>query len=157
MITGMLFAAAVVSTGAYAASTNTTATTSADQQAFLEQTSTLRSTLAADHAELRALMHANTPDTSRIRTLSEKISKERDTLRQKALEYKIAPMGHGWAMGSQYCDYSSSMMGYGGHRAMHDSMMHGEGGYNHMQGYGGHHMQGTGSNQHMNGGSNHHM
>nr|WP_320012266.1 hypothetical protein [uncultured Desulfobulbus sp.] len=114
----------------------------------MEQTANLRSTLAADHAELRALMHANSPDTSRIRTLSKKISKERDTLRQKALQHHVTPMGHDWTMGSQYCDYSSSMMDYGDHGYMHDSMMKGEDGFHHMRGS---------NTQHMNGYTGEHM
>ncbi len=142
MITGMLFAAAVLSTGAYAASTNTTAANTTNQQAFFAQTTTLRANLAADSAELEALLHSNTPDTSRIRTLSENITTERDTLRQQAIKFNVAQMGYGGMMtAGEGCGYGGGMMGSGFHGNMHGSMMDGtDGGYHHMEGYGDHHM-----------------
>lgn len=134
MIAGMLFAAAVLTTGAYAASTDTTATDTANQQAFYEQTATLRAHLAADRAELQALLHSNTPDTSRIRSLSENITKEGDTLREQAIKYNVILMGHGGMMAGENCGYGGGMMGSGFHGTMHHSMMDGAGDHHHMEG-----------------------
>jgi hypothetical protein len=81
-VTAMLALAALLTSGAYAATASeTTPTTNTNQQTYLDQTATLRANLAADRAELHALVAAKSQDTKRIRTLSENISKAEDELR----------------------------------------------------------------------------
>ncbi|WP_157470107.1 hypothetical protein [Desulfobulbus elongatus] len=134
LVAGMLFAAAVLATSAYAASAGTAVANTADQQAYYDQTATLRSNLAADRAELQALINSNSPDAKRIRTLSENITRGHDELRQQAEKYNVAWMGHGGMMAGEPCGY-----GPGPHGFMHGSMMNGTGEH-HQSGGGFHHM-----------------
>ena len=69
-------------------------------QTFYSDTQELRSSIAADRAELNALMAGTNPDSKRARQLSEQISKSENELRTKAREYNVAARGRG-------------MMGYG--------------------------------------------
>jgi hypothetical protein len=69
-------------------------------QAFYKDTQELRSSIAADQAELNALMAGTNPDPKRARELSLKISKSENELRAKAQEYNISDRG-------------PRMMGYG--------------------------------------------
>lgn len=69
-------------------------------QTFSNDTQALRSSIAADRAELNALMAGTNPYPKRARQLSEQISKSENDLRTKAREYNIAGIGPG-------------MMGYG--------------------------------------------
>ena len=69
-------------------------------QPFNNDTQALRSSIAADRAELNALMAGTNPDPERARQLSEQSSKSEDELRTKAREYNITGNGYG-------------MMGYG--------------------------------------------
>lgn len=117
-ITTMLALTALLSSGAYAVTTGeTTAATTTNQQTFLDQTATLRSTLAADRAELRTLITTKSQDTKRIRTLSENISKSEDALRQQASKYNVPLMGPGSMHLGMNCDstgaghHSGGMMG----------------------------------------------
>lgn len=127
-ITAMLALTALFTTGAYAVTTGeATVATNTNQQTFLDQTASLRSNLAADRAELRALIAANSQDTKRIRTLSENISKSEDTLRQQAGKYNVPLMGPGSMHLSMNCDstgnghHSGGMMG----NHMQGTMNHG--------------------------------
>jgi hypothetical protein len=69
-------------------------------QSFINDTQALRSSIAADRAELNALMAGTNPDPKRARQLSEQISKSENELRAKARESNITGRGPG-------------MMGYG--------------------------------------------
>lgn len=69
-------------------------------ESFYNDTAPLRSSMAADRAELNALMLGTNPDPARARVLSEKISKAADELRLKAQKYQIAHnMGPGMMNG----------------------------------------------------------
>lgn len=129
-VTAMLALAALLSSGAYAATASeTTPTTNTNQQTFFDQTATLRANLAADRAELHALIAAKSQDTKRIRTLSENISKSEDELRLQARKNNVPLMGPGSMHLGMNCD-STGMMG------------------KHMQGEMGHDMNGTMGNHH---------
>lgn len=65
-----------------------------DQQSFFDNTAALRASLAADQAELHALMMSNDPDPKRVRALSETISKSQDELRRQSGGYPVM-MGPG--------------------------------------------------------------
>jgi hypothetical protein len=67
-------------------------------QSFMAETQALRSSIAADRAELNALMSGSNPDSKRARILSEQISRSENELRLKAQQKNIPGMG---------------MMGYG--------------------------------------------
>lgn len=110
-VTAMLALAALLSSGAYAATTSeTTPTTNTNQQTFFDQTATLRANLAADRAELHALIAAKSQDTKRIRTLSENISKADDELRLQARKNNVPLMGPGSMHLGMNCG-STGMMG----------------------------------------------
>jgi hypothetical protein len=129
-VTAMLALAALLSSGAYAATASeTTPTTNTNQQTFFDQTATLRANLAADRAELHALIAAKSQDTKRIRTLSENISKSEDELRLQARKNNVPLMGPGSMHLGMNCD-SNGMMG------------------KHMQGNMDHDMNGTMGNHH---------
>ena len=110
-VTAMLAFAALLSSGVYAATVSeTTPSTNTNQQTFFDQTATLRATLAADRAELNALIAAKSQDTKRIRTLSENISKSQDDLRLQAQKSNVPLMGPGGMHLGMNCD-STGMMG----------------------------------------------
>lgn len=95
-LAGIVALAAIISTGAYAGNTGTANPANPnDQQAFYDNTTTLRASLAADQAELNALMVGGNPDPKRVRALSENISKSQDELRRQAGSYAAPMMGHG--------------------------------------------------------------
>ena len=72
-----------------------------DVDAFLKETQALRASIAADRAELNALMAGTNPDPQKARALSENISKTRNELRAKAQQHNISgPMG---GPGNGYC------------------------------------------------------
>lgn len=64
-------------------------------QSFNNNTQALRSSIAADRAELNALMASNNPDAKRVRALTEKISQSEIELRNAAQQYNMAGMGMG--------------------------------------------------------------
>ncbi len=73
-------------------------------QSFMTATQALRSSIAADRAELNALMANTNPDSKRARVLSEQISKSENELRNKAREYHVSDIGmreygRGWTCG----------------------------------------------------------
>jgi len=76
-----------------------------DLDAFFKDTQALRASIAADRAELNALMAGTNPDPQKARTLSENISKTQNELRAKAQQYNISgPMGgQGYGPGGGYC------------------------------------------------------
>ncbi len=134
-VAGIVLAAAVLSTGAYAATTSGTGTpTPPPQQEFFDQTGTMRANLAADRAELRVLLNSNSQDTKRIRSLSENISKNQDSLRQQALKYNMPFRGHGGRMTGIACGYGGNGMYGGGRMGNHPrhNMSGYDGGYHHM-------------------------
>ena len=95
-LAGIIALAAIVSTSAYAGNTGTgNPANPMDQQAYYDNTAALRASLAADQAELNALMKGNNPDPKRARALSESISKSQDELRRQAGSYAAPMMGHG--------------------------------------------------------------
>lgn len=102
---GIMVMAAIISTSAFAVNNDTgNSTEPMDQQEFFDKTATLRASLAADQAELNALMMGDTPDVKRIRSLSESISKSKDELRRLAGNYGPSMFGHGGAyMGINCC------------------------------------------------------
>jgi Spy/CpxP family protein refolding chaperone len=65
----------------------------ATYQSFTNDTQVLRSSIAADRAELNELMAGSNPDSKRARALSEKISRSENELRAKAQEYNVRGMG----------------------------------------------------------------
>ncbi len=80
-----------------------------DLEAFFKDTQALRASIAADQAELSALMAGINPDPKKARTLSENISKTQNELRGKAQQYNISvPMGGpgGGYCGGQYRNHS---------------------------------------------------
>lgn len=73
-------------------------------QAFYNETKALRSSIAADRAEIDALMAGTNPDPDRVRALSEQISRSEEELRSKARQYNVAGnmgpgMMHGYNQG----------------------------------------------------------
>ena len=62
-------------------------------QSFTNDTQALRSSIAADRAELNALMANANPDAKRARALSEQISKSENELRTKAQQYNVSGIG----------------------------------------------------------------
>lgn len=84
-LAGIIALAAIVSTSAHAGNTGTgNPINPMDRQAFYDSTAALRASLAADQAELNALMSGNNPDPKRARALSESISKSQDELMRQA-------------------------------------------------------------------------
>ncbi len=79
-------------------------------QSFYNDTQALRSSIAADRAELNALMAGSNPDSQRARQLSEQISKSENDLRNKSQEYNASGMGMmGYGQG-----YHRGMSGFNG-------------------------------------------
>jgi len=84
---------------------NQSGNNSGDYQTFMTETQALRSSIAADRAELNALMAGTNPDPQKARILSETISKSENKLRAKAQEYKVTGgrghrgAGQGWSCG----------------------------------------------------------
>jgi zinc resistance-associated protein len=76
--------------GGYAAQTDNT-----KYQKFLDETAPIRKELAADRAELNALMSTANPDPARVRALTEEIVDARTELQSKAREHNIAGRGYG--------------------------------------------------------------
>lgn len=75
-LTGILVLAAMISANVYAAPTDSLT----DPQTAYDNTAALRAALAADRAELNALMAGQNPDPQRARVLAENISKSDDEL-----------------------------------------------------------------------------
>jgi len=95
-LAGIMVLAAIVSTSSYAGNTGTgNSANPTDQQAYYDNTAALRASLAADQAELNALMMGNNPEPKRARALSENISKSQDELRRQAGSFTAPMMGHG--------------------------------------------------------------
>lgn len=69
-------------------------------QSFINDTQDLRASIAADRAELNALMAGENPDPQRARTLSERISQSEKQLRTKAHQHNVpgrmGNRGYGW-------------------------------------------------------------
>lgn len=63
-----------------------------ERQKFLDETKEIRIEIAADQAELSALMAGDNPDSARVRELSESIATKQITLQEKSREY-------GWGNG----------------------------------------------------------
>lgn len=82
---------------------------SADFQAFMTETASLRIEIAADRAELRALMTNSQPDPKRVRELTERISANEIKLAEKARSYNVNSMTPG---GPDF-GMMSGMMGHG--------------------------------------------
>lgn len=59
----------------------------ADRQKFLNETKDIRVQMAADRAELDALMVSQNPDSTRVRELSESIALSQITLQEKSQSY----------------------------------------------------------------------
>lgn len=73
-------------------------------QTFYDDTQAIRTSIAADRAELNALMAGTNPDPERARELTEQISKSENELRNKAKQYNVSGMGmtgygQGWNCG----------------------------------------------------------
>lgn len=66
--------------------------TDAESQKFLDETKEIRIQIAADQAELNALMAGQNPDSKRVRELSENIATNQLALQEKARAY-------GWGSG----------------------------------------------------------
>jgi Spy/CpxP family protein refolding chaperone len=64
----------------------------AESQKFLAETKDIRVQVAADRAELNALMAGQNPDSKRVRELSESIAANQITLQEKSQAY-------GWGNG----------------------------------------------------------
>ncbi|MGD9823181.1 Spy/CpxP family protein refolding chaperone [Desulfobacter sp.] len=89
---------------------NQSAVNQEDLDAFFKDTQALRASIAADQAELSALMAGTNPDPQKARTLSENISKTQNELRAKAQQHNIpGPMGGpgGGYCGGQYRNQSA--------------------------------------------------
>ncbi len=74
----------------------------ADRQKFLTETKDIRVQMAADSAELDALMASQNPDSKRVRELSESIATNQITLQEKSQSYGSGNgrMHNGRMMGS---------------------------------------------------------
>jgi len=68
-------------------------------QTYQKDTADLRTGLAADMAELNALMAGANPDAKRARALSESISVKQNQLAEAARKNNVQPVGNGW-----YCN-----------------------------------------------------
>ena len=80
-LTGIIALAAIISSNAFAENPGTGKSTNpTNQQALYDKPATLRTSLAADRAELDALMAGNNPDPKRARALAENISKSENEL-----------------------------------------------------------------------------
>lgn len=86
---GMMYGNAPVDGGAY--------------QKFLDDTAEVRTSLAADQAELNAVMRSDNPDSARVRTLTETIIQKQAKLSAAAREHNVAPLGRGYGRGL-YCN-----------------------------------------------------
>ncbi len=69
-------------------------------QAFQKETATIRSSMAADEAELNAIMAGTNPDAKRARALSESISDKQNQLAEAARKHNIQSVGNGLYCGS---------------------------------------------------------
>ena len=79
---------------------------STERQKFLDETKEIRIEIAADQAELAALMAGDNPDSAKVRELSESIATKQITLQEKSREY-------GWGSGPSYRNFRRGP-GYGG-------------------------------------------
>lgn len=103
-LAGIMIAAAIISTSAFAVNNAPgNSTNPMDQQEFYDKTAPFRASLAADQAELNALMVGDNPDVKRIRALSESISKSQDELRRLAGNYGASIFEHGGAHMGMNC------------------------------------------------------
>lgn len=91
-------------------------------QDFLNDTAKLRAGLAADQAELSAVMANPSPDAKRARTLTEQINAKITKLNEKAAAQNLPQMSNGG-----YGMMGHGMMGQGmmGHGMMGQGMMNG--------------------------------
>lgn len=82
--------------------------TDVESQKFLDETKDIRIQIAADQAELNALMAGDNPDSKRVRELSESIATKQITLQEKSRDY-------GWGNGPSNRSYrrGPGMMGGG--------------------------------------------
>jgi hypothetical protein len=105
-LAGIIALTAIISTSAYAGNTGTgNPGKTMDQQTVYDNSAELRATLAADQAELNALMMGSNPDPKRVRTLSENISKSQDELRRQTGGYTTPMMDHGSSHMGMNCTY----------------------------------------------------
>lgn len=91
---------------------NNAAYNNADYQAFMKETADLRSEIAADRAELSALMRSDNPNTERVRELTRSISDKENTLADMARDQNIAFNGHGYGNGWN-CGITGHNHGFG--------------------------------------------
>lgn len=102
-LTGIIALAAIVSSNAFAANLGTSNSTNpTNEQVLYDNTAPLRTSLAADQAELDALMAGNNPDPKRARTLAENISKSGDELRRQYGNQMASMTNNGHHMGRNY-------------------------------------------------------
>lgn len=98
-LTGTIALAAIISSSAYAATPAMDHTPkTVDYQAMYDNTATLRASLAADRAELAALIASDNPDIKRVRELSASISGSEDDLRRQTGNYMGSMMNNGGHM-----------------------------------------------------------
>ena len=96
-ILGILVLAAAISTNVFAATATTDSGT--NPQTAYDNTAALRTALAADRAELNALMAGQNPDPQRARALAESIAKSENELER--LLGNVSRMGHGYGHNGQ--------------------------------------------------------
>ena len=77
-----------------------------ERRKFLDETKQIRIDIAADQAELAALMAGDNPDSAKVRELSESIANKQITLQEKSREY-------GWGKGPSNRNFRRGP-GYGG-------------------------------------------
>lgn len=82
-----------------------------DQQAFYDNTTEIRAALAADRAELDAILTKDNPDSAKIKTLTADIVKQQDELRKQAVKYNVNGMGMDFD--DNYCGHNGN--GHHGH------------------------------------------
>ena len=67
-------------------------------QDFLNSTAKLRASIDADRAELAAIMASPTPDSKKVRTLTEQMNKKIATLNEQAAAKNLPQNGMGYGM-----------------------------------------------------------
>jgi zinc resistance-associated protein len=82
----------------------------ADRQKFMVETKDVRIQIAADRAELNALMAGQNPDSKRVRELSESIAANQITLQEKSQAYGG---GNGGMKGRRMMGHGMMNGGYG--------------------------------------------
>lgn len=93
---------------------------------FHEETTDLRKKMFTTHAEMKALMSGDSPDSKEAGRLAAELFETKEQLRKKAEELGIDSMGHGMGFGGQMM---GGMMGgkMGGH---HNLSCNGQGPHN---------------------------